>query len=335
LALWQGGASSGERRNGKHESAPDRASSGPSGGAGFIISWQNHSQTIQTLKNYHDPQRREPASKQLEPIPNVPAPSRVPVGAPLDHGAKVVSPKFSPGRGSRCVQGTRGKWVLLPVAACLTWLGPSRACGVTVGQLDDFEAGNVLNWGNGGPAPDPQNLADGGPLGAGDNFLRVTSDGSGAAGKLTIFNRVQWAGAAGGVDNYLAAGITTIEMDLKNLGTAALTIRLAFRTDTGQFDPGYVSTTGFSLAVGSNWQHATFLLSDMTPAIGSPGSLNSVLSNPAEMRILHSARPDTVLRDNITGTLGIDNVRAVPEPASAGLVALGLGAIALRRRIRR
>jgi len=232
------------------------------------------------------------------------------------------------------MQGPSATWVLLPLAAWLVWLGPSTAHGITIDQLDDFESGSVLNWGNGGPAPDPQNSADGGPLGTGDNFLRVSSDGTGAAGKLTTFNRVQWAGAADGVDNYVAAGITMIEMDLKNLGASALTIRLAFKTGTGQLDPGYVSTTGFSLAVGSDWQHATFLLSDMNAANGSPGSLNSVLSNPAEMRILHSVRPDTVHGDNMIGTLGIDNIRAVPEPASAGLVALGLGAITLRRRFR-
>jgi hypothetical protein len=234
-----------------------------------------------------------------------------------------------------CTQGGIVKIMLLPLAAGLTWLGLSTAQAVGIGQLDDFESGGVLNWGNGGLAPDPQNIADGGPLGTGDNFLRITSDGGGAAGKLTTFNRVQWAGATGGVDDYIAAGVTSIEMDLKNFGSTALTIRIAFKIGTGQFDPGYVSTTGFSLAVGSDWQHATFSLSDMNAANGSPGTLNSVLSNPAEMRILHSAAANTVRGDIIVGMLGVDNIRAVPEPASAGLVALGLGALALRRRVRR
>lgn len=241
--------------------------------------------------------------------------------------------RFLPLRGA-CKAATM-KSMSLVLAASLTWLGLSTAHAVVLGQLDDFESGGVFNWGNGGPAPDPQNIADGGPLGSGDNFLRVTSGGGGPAGKLTTFNRVQWASATGGVDNYVAAGVTSIEMDLKNFGSTALTIRIAFKTGTGQADPGYVSTTGFSLAVGSDWQHATFSLSDMNAANGSPGTLNSVLSNPAEMRILHSAAANTVHGDNFVGTLGVDNIRAVPEPASAGLVSLGLGALALRRRVPR
>lgn len=250
------------------------------------------------------------------------------------HTETLVITQLPPGRGGGCRQSATMRSVLLPLAAGLTWLGLSTAHAVVNGQLDDFESGSVLNWGNGGAAPDPQNIANGGPLGTGDNFLRITSDGDGAAGKLTAYNRVQWAGATGGVDNYIAAGVTLIEMDLKNFGSAPLTIRIAFRTGTGQFDPGYVSTTGFSLAVGSEWQHASFSLSDMNAANGSPGTLNSVLSNPAEMRILHSVAPNTVRGDPFAGTLGVDNIVAIPEPTSGGLLALGLGALALHRRIR-
>lgn len=221
----------------------------------------------------------------------------------------------------------------LPLAALLSGalLSLSTAAhGVTLAQVDDFEAGTVLGWGN-GSAPDPVNITTGGPLGLNDNYLQITSDGSGPGGKLTSYNRAQWLG------NYNAAGVTEIAMDLKGFsspGSADLSIRFALKTGTGSGAPGYVSTTAFALPIDGLWHHAVFSLSAMT-AVGSPGTLNAVLAGPLEARILHAAAANTVHGDSIVGQFGVDNIQAVPEPAVTGLCALGFGAFALRRRARR
>ncbi len=47
----------------------------------------------------------------------------------------------------------------------------------------------------------------------GDNFLQVVVDGTSVqGGRLTFFNRLQWTG------DYTTAGVTAIDLELKNLG---------------------------------------------------------------------------------------------------------------------
>src|SRR5215211_7030752 len=79
-------------------------------------------------------------------------------------------------------------------------------------QVNDFEGGTTQGWTNGPNAADPTNVTTGGPGGTADNFLRVSArGGAGAGSRLVSFNRAsQWTG------NYITAGVTGIEMDLKN-----------------------------------------------------------------------------------------------------------------------
>lgn len=212
--------------------------------------------------------------------------------------------------------------------AAATVLCSHSANAITLGELDDFQGGTTENWANGGPATDPTNVATGGPAGVGDRFMQMTSDGAGAGGRLTVFNRNQWIG------NYNTAAVTQIELDLKNFGASPLEIRLSFKTNTTAGSSGYVSTTAFSISNDGLWHHAIFDLSDLT-GIGGPAALATFFNNPAEMRILHSALPNTVHGDDIVATLGVDNVQAVPEPGSALLCGFGAAALLLRRRQKR
>ena len=201
----------------------------------------------------------------------------------------------------------------------------SRA--VTLGFKNDFEDATTQGWANGSSAPDPGNINTGGPLGASDNFLRVVSDNSGSGGKLTTFNNsASWLG------NYLLAGVTSLEMDFKNFGTSALTMRIAFKSGTGgSATPGYATTIGVVVPADGEWHHVSFLISaSAMTGINSPAAFNTFMTNPGQLRILHSANP-SITGDNITANLGVDNIVAVPETAS-GMLLVCAGGILLRRR---
>jgi len=197
-----------------------------------------------------------------------------------------------------------------------------------VGQIDTFSAASTLGWSNGG-APAPLVISTGGPAGVGDGYLQITADGIGADGRLTVFNRSQWAG------DFLSAGVASVEMDLKNFGSSPLSIRIGLRQSDIFGAPGFASTVGFSLPVDGLWHHATFLLdaADLTRFNSTTLLLDALLSSVAEFRILNSAAP-SLTGDFIVSQLGVDNIKAraaatVPEPSAlllltTGLVALGM-----------
>ena len=185
----------------------------------------------------------------------------------------------------------------------------------TLGQIDTFADGTTDGWtiGRSSSPFAPQNVSTGGPAGASDAFLNMTSSGTGGPGsKAIIFNQSQWAG------DYLSAGITEIDMDLKNLGSSSLTMRIAL--DQFKGGPGYETVNGFSVPADGAWHHATFKIdsADLTP-LESPPSLNTVLSNVSEVRVLSAASP-SLDGDLIASSIGIDNVQAVPEPVSGSLL---------------
>jgi hypothetical protein len=218
------------------------------------------------------------------------------------------------------------QWII--VFGLLLFAGSAKA--IVVGQLDNFEDGTLQDWNNGGAgAPPVLNIGTGGPAGVNDNFMQVTSDGSGAGQFLTVFNRSQWLG------NYLGAGVTAIEMDLRNLGSVSLTIRLAFKNVGGPGAVGYLSS-GFTLASGSGWQHVVFQINPAAMvAVGGPDAFNTFFaSDVQEMRLINETGTSNLNGNAITGQLGVDNIHAVPEPSVVLLTGTGILAFTVIRRKR-
>ncbi len=227
---------------------------------------------------------------------------------------------------------------LLPAIALMMVIAivPSTAHGASIGLMDTFQSGTTEGWFAGGlgfgavPPVPPHVVATGGPSGAGDQFLQITANGNAGPGsKLVAINGTQWAG------NYLAAGITTIEMDLKNLGATDLTLRLLFEDPLGGPPADEAVTTfGAFLPSGSDWTHFAFPISvaDLTAIVGNIGA---VLGNTTLLRIIDSPTPADAVA--IEGILGVDNIAAtaVPEPATMLCTATGLVALATRYRRRR
>ena len=196
----------------------------------------------------------------------------------------------------------------------------TSARAVAIGHTDTFQSGTTQNWVAGGgpllqnPPVPPHVLLSGGPAGASDPFLVLTSSGgAGPGSRLTAFNILaQWA------DNYLTNGVSAIEMDLRNLGPTVLTIRLEFENPFGGGDRA-VTNFGMTLAPGSDWTHALFpvSLNELTPL---SGTVADALANTTVLRILHASGPTDP--QPIAGVLGIDNIAAtgniaaVSEPAT-------------------
>ncbi len=203
------------------------------------------------------------------------------------------------------------------------------APALVVGDIDTFSGGSLDNWQKGQVnAAFLTNVASGGPAGVGDSYLRSVADGSASFGRLTVFNDTQWTA------DYAAAGITSIKLDLLNEGSSPLTIRLALRNPSAA---GFISTTPFSLGVGSGWQAATFsLTAGAMTTVGAPGTFASFLSaTNFALRILHATNTANLNGTPVVSSLGADNVTAVPEPSVTLLLAasgLILGWALVRRR---
>ena len=208
------------------------------------------------------------------------------------------------------------------------------ACAqITLGQIDTFEDGTTQGWGvgpGGSPVP-PVNVAGGGPNGANDNYLLLTSLGGagGPGSRLVAFNMAQWAG------DYLSAGVGLIQMDLNNLGTTDLSLRLLL-ADPAQGPPSNIAITdAFLLPAGSGWTHASFSISPSS-LITLLGSANAALTNATELRIFHNPAPDfpgpPIGIPAIQASLGVDNIAAVPEPSAVLLVTVGGLMLMVQRR---
>ncbi|MFM7244841.1 MAG: PEP-CTERM sorting domain-containing protein [Planctomycetaceae bacterium] len=202
------------------------------------------------------------------------------------------------------------------------------AFAITVGTTDTF-TGSLDNWQKGISNPTYLSVvASGGPAGAGDSYMQSVADGGGSFGKLTVFNQSQWD------SNYVTDGVTSIRTDLLNSGTGALQIRLGLRNSAGS---GFISTTPFLLGTGSGWQTAEFPVTEAAlTTVGSPGSYSSFLSSGFALRILHATTTGNLNGTTVVGTLGVDNVTAVPEPSAVFLAGLGgVGLVAAASRLGR
>lgn len=224
----------------------------------------------------------------------------------------------------------------LLAALVLSMAAGTRAqAGIVVGQVDDFEDGTTQNWtvgilGATHPAP-PKNIASGGPRGDNDNYLKLTAVGGlGAGNRLVAINLAQWTG------DYSAAGVGVISMDLLNLGSTDVTIRLFL--ENPQFAPptDAAVTNGVFLAAGSGWTRASFWV---TPSAltSLSGDIDTLLSNVTALRIIQNPDPNFP-GPEIVASLGVDNISAAaPEPGTLTTLCLGLVGFAgwrLRRRQR-
>ena len=223
------------------------------------------------------------------------------------------------------------KALVLGVLSLTLGMASQGAQALSGGQTDTFAGPSLDNWFAGGitgnfPPTPPQAISTGGPAGAGDAYMLITAvGGTGAGSRLVVLNGAQWAG------NYLSSGIPAIAMDLKNFGATDLTIRLLFEDPVGAppVDEA-VTTAGVFLPAGSGWTHAIFNVSPASFTALS-GSVTTLLSQTTILRIIDAPTAGDAI--SLVGTLGVDNVTAVPEPETYALMLGGLALLGWRKTI--
>ena len=153
-------------------------------------------------------------------------------------------------------------------------LQAAPAAALTVGQIDTFEDRHNPGWvdkllaarvplssssqlivSTGGPGRDQRQLSPCLPSPAADRTRQLASQ----------FQLAQWSG------NYLAAGITAIVMDVKNLGPSDLALRLLVADPTvGPPNNEAFSTDAIVVPTGSDWMRISFPLnpSDLLSLLG-------------------------------------------------------------------
>jgi hypothetical protein len=218
----------------------------------------------------------------------------------------------------------------------LTVLAVHPVGAVVLGQSETFADPDhdwVIGIGPGPAVPAPLPLALGGPAGPTDPYLSIVSfGGDGPRSRLSAQNLVDWTG------NYIAAGVNAIHMDVNNLGTADVFLRLLF-LEFGPMGPvsGAFTSNAIVIPAGSGWHAIAF---DIAPGALTPlpflpiTSVVSTLSNAGELRLFHNPAAFFAPAANppVVATLGVDNIvaaQSVPEPAAwvlllSGLLAAGL-----------
>lgn len=227
------------------------------------------------------------------------------------------------------MQGFRGAsgpgYAFVLGAAALSLLTPivTRA-DIVFGQVDDFQDGTTNNWTNGAGTFATE---DGGPLGAGDLYLEVIGNGgSGPGSHLAVHNSEQWAGS------YLAAGVTAIRLDMANFGESDLAMRFMIFSGLNLF----TSTVPADVPADGQWR--SYVLG-MNPAdltqVGGSGDAESALANVQQLLIRHDTDGTSGIPGGtpVIGTLGMDNISAIPEPAAFALLALCALTAARPRRV--
>lgn len=199
---------------------------------------------------------------------------------------------------------------------------PSGA-DILLGGIDDFQGGTTMGWGGGSGA---SNISSGGPDGATDSFLQV-----GGENKFAVKNQdPRWSGS-------LAPGVQSISVELMRPATdpTPLEIRIVLMgvAASNFANDRWTSATPHVVPNNGNWNTYSFSVqeSDLVQVQGMDTYANLVNALTVSM-FRHDPAPASAGGVSAPGTLGVDNIRAVPEPNVAFLLILGAALIACRTR---
>jgi hypothetical protein len=202
---------------------------------------------------------------------------------------------------------SRAGIVIVLIAAAILAVPLSSRAQIVAGQVDTFQDGSTQHW----SGSSPENVADAGPNGTGDNALFITAHGfQGPGGKLLAYNDgFQWDG------NWTAAGVAQIAMDVRNPNQYPLMMRIGIAGPDGFGGGGsldtHVSTSPISVPADNAWHSITFpaTAADFT-TMNEPFNVAAALAGVSHFRILHNPQIAFV-GATVNGSFYVDNIRAL------------------------
>lgn len=178
------------------------------------------------------------------------------------------------------------------------FLSASALADIRLGLLNDFEDGTAQQWRN---KQSGFNVPDGGPDGAGDNYLRALSTGeqqvplcqNTQCGSKLVLNTEEERGIRTWLGNYFDASVGAIEVKLKNFGDIPATVRMAFTNGPGSNSTFWVTLDEITLPAQSDWQTMVFSLAKARMVKRAwVDSYEKVFSAVFKARILVNPEPD-------------------------------------------
>lgn len=199
--------------------------------------------------------------------------------------------------------------------------------GVVYGQVDTFDS-STMDWSSTFGTPTTNWVSGGGPGGVGDAYMKVQTNGasSGSGSRLGAWNDDQWSG------DYLGQGVTKIQMDIAGFTGPGAELRLVFLSNTGSqytsLDSQFVPTDGV-------WRTYTFDISeDALLFLSGVLGYDDSFADMGRMQLRHQPGDPAGFggAPAYNGSIGVDNIRAVP---GAGVLPGVMGGLVLSVRRRR
>ncbi len=200
-------------------------------------------------------------------------------------------------------------------------LAPAARADLEPGTLFDFEDGTLQGWSS--PAENTSNVPSGGPMGVDDAFLQIDP---GTGDHLAAFN----TDLAGTID----PAATDIEIDMmRSVGEGTLEVRLVLFGPTT--DERFTSTVAQAVPDDGVWRSYTYsILEADLSQVSANGTYAALHAGLARVMFRHqTGAPSALGTSGAGGSLDVDNIFVVPEPAGplAGTVALATLALVRRR----
>jgi hypothetical protein len=220
---------------------------------------------------------------------------------------------------------------MIRAVASLGMLGLALAApagAVTVGYVEDFSA-DANGWVNATFGPLTWN-ASGGPDGG--SYVSTTAASINDPGTIQL--RTNGPTASGGnlAGNWLTGGVSVLSAQV--LHDAPAPVNFFFRITTGTNSPALIGIVPIPVQANT-WTTVSLVLSPSNPLIipeGPPSVYDTVLSNVTNVQIGVSV---PLALEGAPFTYALDKVTIVPEPATAGMLAVGLALLAAGGRRRR